>query len=83
LIIIVLSVVIWPDRMTGWEEKRDRPKGFCQRILPKHDYDGKLRVSQAARPSHSSRAVLRKWFSAVYDATTSLPPSFASSFELL
>jgi hypothetical protein len=60
LIIIVLSVVIWPDRMTGLKEKRDRSKGFCQRILPKHNYDGKLRVSQAARPSHPTAAVLRK-----------------------
>jgi hypothetical protein len=49
LIIIVLSVVNWPDRLTGRKEKETDPKVFRQRVLPRHDYDGKLPLSQAAR----------------------------------
>jgi hypothetical protein len=60
----------------GHKEKRNRPKGFRLRVLAKHEYDGNLRVSQAIRANHPTRAVLQKWFSTVILCSHKLAPFF-------
>jgi hypothetical protein len=81
LIIIVLSVVIWPDRITGHKEKRNRPKGLRLGVLAKHEYDGNLRVSQALEQTIRQELFYENGFQRSYDAPTSLP--LLLSFGLL
>jgi hypothetical protein len=80
LIIIVLSVVNWPDRLTGRKEKETDPKYFARGFYQDMIMTVNCRFLKPLDfSSRERRAVLRRWFSAVYDAPHLLPQSFELS----